>query len=353
MNDRPRILVVGLGGIGGIMAGHLATDGHDVTVVVRSPDTRSVVEQRGLRVEGDLTLGDVFFPKVVASPADVSEGAFDFVVLATQPPSVEAAARSAVPALAPTGAAVIVQNGLCEDRIAPIVGDERVIGAIVAWGASTAGPGHVVRTATGGFTIGRPRAPCDDACRVLAAMLASTGPVALTDNLVGARWTKLAFNCAVSTLGTVGGDRLGALIGYGFVRRLGLEVMTEVVHVAKAQGVRLEPLAKTIDLERLALTEAERKNRARLALARKHALMLAAGVRYRRLRSSMLAAIERGQPPAIDFLNGEIVGRAAGCGLEVPVNDALRRAVHDIAAGRRRSGIETLRAIYQETRRSV
>ena len=37
----------------------------------------------------------------------------------------------------------------------------------------------------------------------------------------------------------------------------------------------------------------------------------AVGLRYRRMRSSMLAAIERKRTPAIDFLNGEVVIRGA------------------------------------------
>src|SRR5207248_424557 len=79
---------------------------------------------------------------------------FDFVLLATQPPQVELAARTAMPALSDDGVMVCFQNGLCEERIAKMVGRERVIGAIVAWGASMIGPGRYQKTADGGFTIG-------------------------------------------------------------------------------------------------------------------------------------------------------------------------------------------------------
>ena len=49
----------------------------------------------------------------------------------------------------------MLQNGLCEERVAAIVGERRVIGAIVAWGASMPEPGRYERTAAGGFQIGR------------------------------------------------------------------------------------------------------------------------------------------------------------------------------------------------------
>ena len=48
------------------------------------------------------------------------------------------------------------------------------------------------------------------------------------------------------------------------------------------------------------------------------------------MRSSMLAAIERGRTPAIDFLNGEVVDRARERGIEVPVNARVVEMGHAI-----------------------
>jgi 2-dehydropantoate 2-reductase len=64
----------------------------------------------------------------------------------------------------------------------------------------------------------------------------------------------------------------------------------------------------------------------------------------------MLAAIERGRPPAIDFLNGEIVRRASRHGIPVPVNSAARDWVWAIARGERQASPESLRALYEATR---
>ena len=338
--------MVGLGGIGGIVSAHLFENGHDVVALSSNQDIVAALEE-GFWVEGEGA------PRRVAgrAAATVPPGAqFDFILMATQPPQVESAAAGVAAALRDCGAVVVFQNGLCEERIAGLVGRDRVIGGIIAWGASTSGPGRYQRTSRGGFTIGTLAGPIDGRCRTLAGLLGSIGPVTLSDNLRGARWTKLAFNCAVSTLGTVGGDRLGPLLGKSFIRRMGLEVMTEVVRVARAEGVRLEKLSGTVDLERLALTPAEAGDSVRLSLLAKHAVLLAAGFRYRRLRSSMLRAIERGRPPAVDFLNGEIVQRAPRHGLPVPMNRALTEAVHRIARGEAESAVATLRAIYDDTR---
>ena len=171
-----------------------------------------------------------------------------------------------------------------------------------------------------------------------------------TDNLRGARWSKLAINCAISTLGTVGGDRVGPLLAHRFVRRLAMEIFTEVAAVARAEGVRLEKVASTVELDWLTLSESQRRSRGSLALLARHALLLAIGARYRRLRSSMLAALERGREPPVDFLNGEVVRRGAAHGLAVPVNTHLLEAVHAMARKERSPGLEALRDVYARTR---
>ena len=210
-------------------------------------------------------------------------------------------------------------------------------------------PGVYERTSAGGCSWGV--LPGGDAARLpeLARLLEVIGPVTISQNLAGVRWSKLAINCAVSTLGTLGGERLGALLRLRFVRRLALEVLTEAVLLARAEGVRLEKVAGTVDLEWLALG-AEERQKSSMSLATKHALMLAVGARYRRMRSSMLSALERGREPAVDFLNGEIVERAARHGLQVPVNARARELVWAVARGERASSRALLRELWQSTR---
>ncbi|MFO0725799.1 MAG: 2-dehydropantoate 2-reductase [Myxococcota bacterium] len=346
--EEPRTLVVGLGGIGGIVTAHLLEQEQNITPLTTNPGIAEAIEKNGYEIHEDGESRTVRGKVVRALPEDTEP--FDFILLATQPPQVEAAASSVAKHLAPGGLMVCFQNGLCEDRVAPIVGKDRVIGGIIAWGASMLGPGRYERTSSGGFTIGRLDGGYDARLERLAILLESIGPVEITDNLLGARYSKLAINCAISSLGAIGGDRLGALLAHRFVRRLALEIMTEVVEVAKKEGVRLEKVSGTLDLDWIALTPVERKQTASAALVSKHGLLLAVGARYRRLRSSMLSALERGRPPAVDFLNGEVVTRSLKHGLSAPINEAVRQKVHAIARGEARSSLETLRSVYDETR---
>ena len=338
---------MGVGGIGGTVAGHLTEVGVDVMAVTTNERIHAAVSEHGFRlsdggeervVEGAISLG-------------IPDGAtFDTVLLATQPPQVEEAARAALPHLASDGNMVCFQNGLCEFRVADIVGTERVIGGIVAWGGSMTSPGVYEKTASGGFTLGRIVGEPDDAVRNLGSILEAVGPVTFTSNLAGARWSKLSINCVISSMGTIGGERLGRLVRVRRYRRLGLEIMTEVAAVAAAEGIAMEKVAGTVDPVWIALTETDKARTASASLTAKHALVLAVGLRYRRLRSSMLQAIERGRTPAIDFLNGEVVRRGEVHGLATPVNRDVTETVHAIARGEQQSSRDTLDALCERVR---
>jgi 2-dehydropantoate 2-reductase len=336
-----RFLVMGCGSVGGIVAAHLLESGQEVAIVSSNAAIAEAVEARGLQIRGDGAARSVQARVARAVPA----GLFDVVVLATQPGHVEAAAQSALASLAPDGVMLCLQNGLCEERVARIAGAARTVGAVVAWGAAMPEPGLYDRTAAGGFTLGRLDGSSDARLEEIARALECVGPTEITRNLAGKRWSKLAINCAISSMGTLGGDRLGPLMQHRFVRRLALEVMTEVVHVARREQITLEKVSGTLDLEWIALTEDERRASGSPALLAKHALLYAVGLRFRRMRSSMLAAIERGREPAVDFLNGEVIDRGRQHGIATPVNTRVRSLVWEVAAGKRTPGLELLREL--------
>jgi 2-dehydropantoate 2-reductase len=332
---------MGCGAVGGVVAAHLVESAQDVVAFSPNPAIADAVEARGFQLRGDGPARSVPGRVVRAVPA----GPFDVVVLATPPTQVEEAARAALPSLAPDGTMLCLQNGLCEQRVARIVGDGRTVGAVVAWGAAMPEPGLYDRTASGGFTLGRLDGSSDPRLEELARLLECVGPTEITPNLAGKRWSKLAINCAISSLGAMGGDRLGALMQHRVVRRVGLELMTETVHVARHERVKLEKVSGTLDLDWIALTEEERRASGSPSLLAKHALLYAVGLRFRRMRSSMLAAIERGRVPAVDYLNGEVVDRGRLHGIATPMNARVRSFVWDVAAGKRKPGLDLVRQL--------
>ena len=347
------IAVLGCGGIGGVLAANLTRAGQPVTPITGNPAIAQAIGQHGYRVReldgGSWSVAPSRPPLVAAGDEAVGRPRrFDLVLLATQSTTLETALASVRPYLADGAGVVCCQNGLPEDRAARVVGPHRVLGCVVGWGASMVEPGHYRRTSRGGLTLGRPHPEAPDPAAV-ASLLEAASQVRIVDDLQAVRWSKLAINCVTTTIGAVGGDTLGRLLRHRFVRRLALEVFGEVVAVARGAGIRPAPVNGTLDIERVAISPAERRLRlGSPSLFFKHSLLVAVGLRFRRLRSSMLYALERGRPPEIDFLNGELVRRGASLGVATPVNGALVDAVRGIAAGERRSGLGALRQIYGE-----
>ena len=348
---RPRILIIGCGGIGGLIAAHLLEDGRTVVhAVTRNVKHLEATAAHGLEVRGEGT------PRKVAGRAypEPPETTYDYALLAVQPPEVEQVAREVAPRLGQKGQIVVLQNGLCEERVARVLGsDEQVIGGIVSFGASNPEPGVYERTSPGGFVLGRmrPRGVTggggDPALARLADLVACVGPTRVTDNLAGARWSKLAINCAISSLGTLAGVRLGTLVGDRTARNFALEIFTEVVEVARALDVKLEKVSGTLNVDTIAL---DRNAASRRSLIVRHALIWAVGMKFRRMRSSMLAALERGRMPPVDFLNGEIVERGARVGVPTPANAAVQRAIHALARGEGKPSFEALHRTWREVR---
>lgn len=341
----PNILIVGCGGIGGVLAIRLLEKGAQVSIATTNAGVREVWTSTGPLLNGRQQRVRLPSSQVFEQPCDAAQ-TFDLVFVAVQPTQIEEVAGKLDARLKRQGRVVCLLNGLCEDRLAEHLGDERIIGAVVTWGARMPQPGHYRRTSSGGFLVGTLHGRTDQQLLSVIRLLEGVGPVRRTENLRGARLSKLTINCAISALGTIGGTTLGRLLVQRKVRELGLALMREAVAVAVASGVQLEPIAK-VRLERLVARSPSTRP---LTVATQHAALLALGSRYRKLRSSMLAAIERGRAPAIDFINGEIVRLGAQFRVPTPFNQAATETVWAIFRGELTPGNEAMSHLSRRSR---
>jgi 2-dehydropantoate 2-reductase len=346
-----KVVVVGCGGIGGVVAARLTRAGVSVTPVTGNNEIAESIAKNGYQVEE--TTKEKWQvaanQRPVVSLAD-SQETFDLCLLATKATTLPDALREVLPRLAPNASVVCLQNGIPEEHAAKIVGKERVLGGVVAFGATMKSPGVYECTTGGGIQIGRPF-PESPTPTSIVALLNQALPTKETPNLTGVRWSKLAINAATSTLGALGGERLWTLLQKRFVRRLVLEIWTELVSVARAADVSLEKVGGTLDINRMALNQRERATKIGSAsLTLKHSVLLAVGMKFRRMRSSMLVALERGRTPEIDFLNGEISRQGKRLGVPTPVNDRLIAAVHQLMNKQEKPSMKFLHSVFEELR---
>jgi len=294
--------VIGLGAIGGVTAQRLLGAGLDVSLAAG----RHVAAIREA------------FPQAKVGETLPNTQPYDLILLCVRSTEIESALTPAVPQLKADGAVVCLQNGFPEERVARLVGPQRVLGAVIGWSATMVEPGDYVLTGSGSFTLGGDSRRIEHARMVLQHAF----PVHLTRNLAGARWSKLAMNCAMSTLGAVSGLSLAELASHRMVRSLALKVIAEVVDVAHEKGVDLEPVAGI-----------RPDSLVRFPAFVGHIILWLAARRRPAQKSGLIARLQQGRPAGIEDLNALI---------DRPLNQALTRQVREIERGERRISPQNL-----------
>lgn len=228
---------MGAGAVGATLGGLLALRaGADVALVARGAHLEAL-RARGLRLEG---VGEPSTLRLRAAAR--LEEAPDVLILATKLHDLDAAAAAAAP-VAGEATVPTVQNGLQAEAIASRrFGAERVVGAAVALDALHLEPGRVRAGSIGGLVLGRPGGAAGPRAEGLAALLASAGiPARTTANFAGARWMKLLVNLN-NALPAVTGMSVQELYAHEGPPRVMARLLREGLLVARAEGVRLEPL---------------------------------------------------------------------------------------------------------------
>src|SRR5215208_7445011 len=131
-----------------------------------------------------------------ADPAQL-DGPFDFALITLKAPHLESALGPLLN-LGLVNTFVSLGNGLVQERVASIVGEERLIWGTVEWGATNLGAGHLARTTRGPFVIGEPDGDTKQRTRLLARALGTATDVRITENISGQVWSKLLVNSAFS-----------------------------------------------------------------------------------------------------------------------------------------------------------
>jgi 2-dehydropantoate 2-reductase len=324
-----RIGVIGLGAIGGVLAARLLRSRRpDETIALAAGSDRAVdaIRRGGLRVRGDAA---VAAPELLGANLSPRAAPYDLMLLCTRTDATDAALSGAVPLLSDDGALVCVQNGLPEERVAVRLGSKRTLGAVIGWSASSDAYGDYVITGGGKFILGAVDGSMGKVMPI-KAVLERAFPVRVTSNLRGARWTKLAFNCALSTLCAISGLDFGGLAARRDARGLAIRVVGEAIAVAEKRGVKLE---KVVGLDPRWFVPGA------MPAAIQHALIWLAARRRPRQRSGMLQRLLAGRPAGqVDDLNGAVINAAHEVRLATPLNVRLRDLVHAIERGEERIG---------------
>jgi len=311
------VLVVGGGAIGGVTAALMT--GKVRRVMVFDADREHVARMRDPGLELD-RLGERRTIRIDAY-AEASElpAEADFALVTLKAASLE-------PALTPlrerAQTFVSLGNGLVQDRIASLVGADRLLIGTVEWGATNLGPGRLAQTTRAPFVIGEPDGSDSDRLERLRSALETAADVRISHNIRGQVWSKLLINSTWSGLGVCSGLLYREVAEHRVGHRLAVEVWREGVAVGRAQDLELQELVG-VPAQDIVSSDAEVSDRAIDTMIGQLGAT----------KASMLQDIERGVPCEVDVINGAVVERGAEHGVPTPLNAGIVELVHAYEEG--------------------
>lgn len=313
-----RIAILGAGAIGSTLGAFLSRSGHSVTLIGR-PDQVKAIRQEGLQVKGAL---GAFKVQLAAAEALEFQPDLAFLTVKTQDvlPTVQANQGFLANSLV-----VTFQNGVRSDEfVASLVPATQIISVVVNISASYLTPGKVTVIYPGSLVIGRPFTPLDAPVNTVAGILRQVTPTHVSKNILGAKWLKLIINLN-NALPAVTSMSLGQIYADPTLRKIGVHLMREGLHIAQRAGIRLESLpdAPTALIKLLGFIPAGLAGR-----------LLAGNVRrietQQPIFGSTHQSLQRGRVTEIEYLNGEIVRTGKQLNVDTPYNESIVDLVHQV-----------------------
>ncbi len=234
----------------------------------------------------------------------------DVVLVAVKESGMDSLGTVLPPLLKPATLVVCLLNGLGnEERLAEIVGGDRVVAGAPFICSERIAPGVVVHTASGGIRFAPWGRPPEGSVPLaeLRALWESAGITAkLHDNPYEVKWGKLLWNVPFSGLSVYyGGITTDIILGDPEKKTMAEALMREVIVAAASDGVTLDP----------ALIPANFESTARMGA----------------YRTSMMVDFVHGRPIEHEAILGEPLRRGERAGFRLPALRQLYEGVRRVA----------------------
>ena len=330
-----RTAIYGAGSLGTILGAFITKNGGQVDLVNRNKAHVEALQKEGAKVIGTMN----FTQKVTAYTPNEMSGLYDVIFLMTKQQHNTEVVTSIKEFLAPSGVIVTLQNGIPELQIADIVGENRVLGCTVAWGATLKEPGVCELTSAPDsltFSLGSLTPGEHPLLPKVKELLQMMGPVELDANFIGTRWSKLLINAAFSGMSAVSGCTFGEAAGPRESRRIVQALIKECIDVCQKGGIRIEPVQGKDIVKLLDYSNPLKKALSFFIIPiaiRKHA----------KLKASMLQDLEKGKLTEVDAINGAVSAYGRKVGVPTPMNDKVVEIIHAIEQGKLKPSADNLK----------
>jgi 2-dehydropantoate 2-reductase len=324
-NHRIRILIVGIGALGGTIATRAVSAGLPVWLATRTAESARVLRSSGLRVSGIGGTATADSVQVAAIEEYAEADKFDLILLAAKAHDALEIAPFLSSLLRPGGTLLPIQNGSVSQILADRLGSVVVLGGLSNLGATMIKPGIYEQRNAGHLLIGELAGGLTDRVAEISQALSGAIEMRVTPNLSGAVWAKLLLNCSVTTIGAVAAQSMRQYMMSSAGREVFRRIYDEALSVALAGGA--QPERMIVDpippgWQRTSVPGDDYNVWIDQIMAT-----------YGDIKASMLQDFERGLRTEIDFINGYVAQLGRQIGIPVALNAAMTDMVHLIEQG--------------------
>lgn len=298
-----KIAIFGTGGVGGYFGGRLAQAGQEVVFIARGAH-RAAIAERGLRVEsidGDFTISPA---TVVDDP--VRAGAADVIIVATKSWQVPEAAAQMAPLLGAETFGLPLENGVDSvERLAAVLGPERILGGMCRISAFVGEPGLIRHVAISPYiAFGELDKRISSRAQTLLEAFAGIPQVRseIPADIQAVMWDKFVYISAVSTVCSLTRRSMGEVRVIPETRRLLMAAAQETTAVGRARGVALPDDLPDQIMERIDRTDGK-------------------------TIPSMQRDVMDGHPSELESMSGAVARMGRDLGIPTPAHDFLYAAL--------------------------
>lgn len=299
--DKPAVVVVGAGAMGGLFGGLLAEGGLEVTLIDTWAEHIAAINATGLRivgVGGDRTVRI----KALTDPGSIPRA--DVVLFQCKAFANEQAARSVKHLFTGATAAITFQNGLGNEAVIEgVLGRGTVIGGLTAQAGLVEAPGVVRNFGNLPTHIGEMQGGLSERVTAIAQAFTAHGlPTTATAEIKREKWKKLLGNVGLGAISAVTDFRSFEIMAVPELRETVFRLVDEAAAVAKAEGVVLDVAEARSVLMKLADTT---------------------GGGTGTSKSSMREDLIRKRRTEIDTIHGGVAALARRHGIATPTIDTM------------------------------
>ena len=320
-----RVLIVGVGALGGTIAARAISAGIPVWLATNSIGSANALRSTGLQVSGVGRKATASSVQVAVLEQYKQEAKFDLILLATKAHDALGIAPFLATLLSPGGTLLPIQNGSAPELIASQLGKNTVLGGLSNIGATMIKAGVYEQRNAGHLLIGELSGGISGRAEQISDLLGKAIEVRVTKNMRGAIWSKLLVNCSVTTIGAVSGQSMRQYMA----SRAGKEVFRRAYDEALSTA-----LATGVQPERMIVDPIPPGWKGCSVCGNEYDAWIDRVIGgYGDVKSSMLQDFEHGRRTEIDFINGYVAQLGSKAGVLVSMNAAITDLVHLIEQG--------------------